>query len=127
MSHLKIAYVNVHVSNFATSVAFYRDLLGLEQQFADEGFGYAAFSAGPVRLGIARIDSSDAEQRGLLGSHTGIGFRVEDLDATHRQLADRGVHFTMAPQKQPWGSFMAMFADPDGNQFYLDQVDPAHG
>ncbi len=33
----------------------------------------------------------------------------------------------MAPQKQPWGGFMALFADPDGNVFYLDQIDAAHG
>ena len=26
----------------------------------------------------------------------------------------------MAPQKQPWGGYMGMFADPDGNVFYLD-------
>jgi uncharacterized glyoxalase superfamily protein PhnB len=28
----------------------------------------------------------------------------------------------MTPQKQPWGGYMAMFADPDGNIFYLDTV-----
>jgi hypothetical protein len=28
----------------------------------------------------------------------------------------------MAPAKQPWGGFMGLFADPDGNLFYLDQV-----
>jgi predicted enzyme related to lactoylglutathione lyase len=28
----------------------------------------------------------------------------------------------MAPSKQPWGGYMAMFADPDGNIFYLDQA-----
>jgi predicted enzyme related to lactoylglutathione lyase len=28
----------------------------------------------------------------------------------------------MAPTKQPWGGFMAMFVDPDGNVFYLDQL-----
>ena len=38
------------------------------------------------------------------------------------ELAAKGVTFTMAPEKQPWGGFMAMFADPDGNVFYLDEV-----
>jgi len=28
----------------------------------------------------------------------------------------------MKPSKQPWGGFMAMFADPDGNTFYLDEI-----
>lgn len=29
---------------------------------------------------------------------------------------------TMPPSKQPWGGYMALFADPDGNIFYLDSV-----
>lgn len=28
----------------------------------------------------------------------------------------------MTPSKQPWGGYMAMFADPDGNIFCLDTV-----
>jgi predicted enzyme related to lactoylglutathione lyase len=28
----------------------------------------------------------------------------------------------MPPTDQPWGGFMATFADPDGNVFYLDQL-----
>ena len=28
----------------------------------------------------------------------------------------------MPPTQQPWGGFMAMFTDPDGNVFYLDQL-----
>jgi len=32
----------------------------------------------------------------------------------------------MTPTHQPWGGFMAMFKDPDGNTFYLDQPYVAH-
>ena len=127
MADLAIAYVNVNVTDFARAIEFYGQTLGLPQQFADESFGYASFDAGPIRLGVARIDPSDPEQRELVGRHTGIGFSVEDLVSSHRELADRGVSFTMEPQQQPWGGFMALFADPDGNVFYLDQVDAAHG
>ncbi len=127
MADMDIAYVNVSVADFAAAVKFYGEVLGLEQQFADAAFGYASFSAGPIRLGVARIDSNDEGQRKLVGRHTGIGFSVGDLVGSHQQLAAKGVHFTMAPQKQPWGGFMALFADPDGNVFYLDQIDAAHG
>ena len=40
----------------------------------------------------------------------------------YEELGARGVRFTMPPQEQPWGGFMAMFTDPDGNIFYLDQL-----
>ena len=42
----------------------------------------------------------------------------DDVEATHRQLSERGVEFDSPPQKQPWGTF-ATFRDPDGNQFVL--------
>jgi predicted enzyme related to lactoylglutathione lyase len=28
----------------------------------------------------------------------------------------------MEPTRQPWGGYMALLEDPDGNRFYLDQV-----
>jgi predicted enzyme related to lactoylglutathione lyase len=42
----------------------------------------------------------------------------DDVEATYRQLSERGVEFTSEPQKQPWGTF-ASFKDPDGNAFVL--------
>ena len=58
----------------------------------------------------------------MVGRHTGIGFGVPDLRAAYEQLRAQGVRFTMVPTQQPWGGFMAMFADPDGNIFNLDQL-----
>src|SRR5262245_6985407 len=115
----RIWYVNVFVSDLARGVAFYRDALGLALQHQDEKFGYASFAAGAVGLGLARVDADSAS---LLGRHTGVGFGVPDLDAAHRELAAKGVRFEMAPTRQPWGGYLATFADPDGNVFYLDQV-----
>jgi predicted enzyme related to lactoylglutathione lyase len=66
------------------------------------------------------------DQKNLVGVHTGVGFAVSDLEAEHRRLADAGVTFTMEPSRQPWGGFMALFVDPDGNIYYLDEVSAAH-
>jgi predicted enzyme related to lactoylglutathione lyase len=98
---------------------------GLGLQFAQSDFGYASFDAGPVRLGLAQIDAEDEEQSELTVRQTGFGFAVGDLTAAHAELEGRGVSFTMKPSKQPWGGFMAMFADPDGNTFYLDEISEA--
>ena len=51
-------------------------------------------------------------------AHTAVC--VPDVDAAFSELCAKGVRFTMMPSKQPWGGYMAMFADPDGNIFYLD-------
>jgi predicted enzyme related to lactoylglutathione lyase len=121
---MQIAYINIFVSELARSVEFYRDRLGLELEFAAQEHGYASFRAGAVRLGLAVAGQEHADQ---VGRHTGVGFEVADLEQEHRRLEGLGVLFTMPPTRQPWGGFMALLADPDGNVFYLDQVSEVHG
>lgn len=120
---MEIAYVNVNVSNLSRAVEFYRDTLGLALGFSDEDHGYASFSAGPVSLGLAVVGEGQSK---LVSRHTGVGFNTADLEADHKRLAELGVVFTMEPTRQPWGGFMALFADPDGNVFYLDEIAAAH-
>ncbi len=116
---MDIAYVNVFVSDLDRAVEFYQGKLGLSLEMADAGHGYASFAVGPVRLGLA---VAGADQRELLGRHTGVGFATDDLKSDHERLAADGVEFTMPPERQPWGGFMALLCDPDGNVFYLDQI-----
>jgi len=118
-----IAYVNVFVHNLARAIEFYRDRLGLDLEFSAEEHGYASFSAGSVRLGIA-VPGPD--QRELVGRHTGVGLEVADLSAEYRRLSELEVEFAMPPTEQAWGGFMALISDPDGNVFYLDQVSTVH-
>ncbi len=122
MTSPQLWYVNVFVRDLKRAVEFYRDTLGLPLQFQEERFGYAAFAPEGVRFGVARVDGSAAESQALLGRHTGIGWGVPDLNAAYEDLKAKGVLFTMVPTKQPWGGFMATFAGPDGNLFYLDQL-----
>jgi len=121
---MQICYVNVFVNDLTKATAFYRDTLGLPLQFSSAEHGYASFSAGGVRLGVALAGSDHAQ---LVGRHTGVGFEVPDLEAEHTRLSGLGVRFTMPPTRQPWGGFMAMISDVDGNVFYLDQVSAVHG
>ena len=55
-----------------------------------------------------------------------LGLCTDDLEITYKELIKNGVEFTMTPTHQPWGGFMAMFKDPDGNTFYLDQPNVVH-
>ena len=120
---MDIAYVNVFVSDLKRAVAFYQEQLGLSLEHAAEEHGYASFFAGAIRLGLAAAGEDQAE---LAGRHTGIGFAVSDLVAEHARLSKLGVTFSMPPTRQPWGGFMALFSDPDGNVYYLDEVTAAH-
>ena len=57
-------------------------------------------------------------QEDRIGSFFNGALACDDVEATWRQLTERGVEFLSPPQKQPWGTF-ATFRDPDGNQFVL--------
>lgn len=121
---MDIAYVNIFVTDLNQAVEFYQEKLGLTLQFSSPEHGYASFSTRTVRLGIA-VPGPDESH--LIGRHTGVGLNVEDLEAVHKRLAALDVKFTQPPTRQPWGGFMALMADPDGNVFYLDQISVAHG
>lgn len=113
----RIGYINLHVRDVGREVAFFRDVVGLELQFSDESFHYARFDGGGVGFAVAGGGEDAPSGPDRL---TGIGFVVEDVDAACAEMKAKGARFTMEPSKQPWGGYMAMFADPEGNVFYLD-------
>jgi predicted enzyme related to lactoylglutathione lyase len=121
---MEIAYVNVFVSDLKQAVEFYESRLGLTLEHAAEEHGYASFRAGNIHLGLAVAGAGQLE---LVGRHTGVGFAVDDLEAEHARLSELGVSFSEPPTRQPWGGFMALMTDPDGNVYYLDEVAAAHG
>lgn len=115
MSTPEIGYVNVFASDFDGVVSFFADTIGLELVMRADDHGYASFKAGPISFAIARTDDPS-----LVGRHTGVGFIVEDIDATFDELSGKGVEFEMPPTPQPWGGVLALMKDPDGNIYYLD-------
>ena len=116
MPAISVAYVNVAVSDLQRAVAFFRDVIGLPLRFMDADFGYAAFNTGGASFAVVQAQEGD-----VVGRHTGVGFMSENLDADHAELAGKGVEFTRPPTKEPWGGYMAIFADPDRNTYYLDE------
>ena len=115
----RIGYVIVGVKSLDAAVAFYRDTMGFALMFCEPEFHFASFMVGDMRFSLAE---GAEETHGAGDRNTGIGFMVADVDAAHAELAAKGVKFTMGPGKMPWGGYMAMFVDPDGNEFYLDQT-----
>lgn len=118
----RIGYVNVGVRDLERGIAFYRDVLGFKLTSSEPEFHYAAFEVGGMRFAIA-ASQTDAFTGGEPGNrHTGIGLVVPDVDAAAADLMSKGVRFTLPPGRQPWGGYMGIFSDPDGNLFYLDKA-----
>jgi predicted enzyme related to lactoylglutathione lyase len=114
--------INIGVTDLGRAIGFYRDVLGLELQFSEPAHAYARFQLGGVNFGVISHDISDPEAAAFTGRRTGLNLAVVDLDAAVAELKAKGVSFPMDPTRQPWGAYMALLADPDGNRFYLEET-----
>ena len=69
-----------------------------------------------AETGIALFTPEGHEKR--IGEFQSISFWCDDVFLTAKALKTKGVTFTKEPKNEPWGS-IAVFKDPDGNQFAL--------
>lgn len=66
--------------------------------------------------GIVLFTPEGHEDR--VGGFFNGSFACDDVEATYRQLSERGVEFKQPPTKAPWGTF-AIFVDAEGNEFVM--------
>ena len=112
----RLGYVILFVADLERSVAFYRDVVGLEFRLA--GDGYVEFATQGARFGLY--------DRNRLGELTGQGaelprapggevvFLVEDVDAEVERLRAAGATILKGPVDRPWGHRTLHLEDPDG-------------
>jgi predicted enzyme related to lactoylglutathione lyase len=106
----KILMVMLGVTNMDTSVAFYRDLLGLE--LTSQSAEFAFFSGGGVTLALnAALGKAVPPAK----SSVEIVFPVDSVAAAHRKLSERGCKFLNPPREVNPGNWAATFSDPDGH------------
>lgn len=127
---LRLTHVRLLVKDFAACFRFYRDVLGFEVLWGEEGGRYADFKAGDAIVALYHRRLM-AEAVGTAGQPADVDvqdraaliFAVDDVDATCQQLKAQGVDFVTQPQDRPdWGIRTAHFRDPDGNliEIYRD-------
>lgn len=113
-----VAGVIIWTDRYPEMLAFYRDVLGLAPR--SERAAFANFEWGGFRLSVAAHDEVRGPARDPL--RIMVHFKVPDIAAAHRRLADRGVVFSRPPEEERWGGWVATFADPDGNTLQLLQL-----
>ncbi|MGE0553299.1 MAG: VOC family protein [Gemmatimonadales bacterium] len=112
-----IGQIAIAVQDVDRAVAFYRDSLGLPLLFQAPP-GLAFFQTGGTRLMLSRPESAEFDHPASI-----LYFKVDDVEASHRQLSGRGVEFVDQPhvvhrtdQMELW---MTFFKDGEGNTFAL--------
>jgi catechol 2,3-dioxygenase-like lactoylglutathione lyase family enzyme len=116
ITHVK--FVSVPTADQDRALAFYTEKMGFKL-VTDQPFD------GNQRWIELRIGNSDTrlvlfttDQGPKPGSSFNGALACDNVERTYDELKGRGVEFTGAPQKQPWGTF-AVFKDVDGNEFVL--------
>ncbi|ELY96304.1 glyoxalase/bleomycin resistance protein/dioxygenase [Natrialba taiwanensis DSM 12281] len=100
------------VTDFSTSVPFYRDTLGLEPELVDDENGWAEFSLPPTTLALGEESPQMPFTPGESGS--GVAMAVDDVETATDELQDEGVTILMDPIDSGV-CHMSIIADPDGN------------
>jgi predicted enzyme related to lactoylglutathione lyase len=112
--------VSTDAARFDEMAAFYADTLGLPVRSRHAGF--VNFAWGAFRLTVH--EHSAVSGRASDPDRTMINFGVADIAGAHRRLVAAGVAFSRPPEQEPWGGWIATFADPDGNTLQLLQLAP---
>lgn len=114
--------VLLHPTDLERSRAFYGETLGLAvfREFGEGRTRGTVFFLGGGFLEVSR--SSDAPP----GRNVALWMQVRDVDATHAELAGRGVTVLREPVTEPWGLREMWIADPDGVRIAVVEVPEDH-
>lgn len=112
----RIGQIGIPVHDLETAVVFYREVLGMPFLFRTPRMAF--FDCSGVRLMLSVPDSPEFDHPASI-----VYYRVDDIEAAHRKLSERGVEFEGGPQliadmgdHELW---MAFFQDPEENVLAL--------
>jgi methylmalonyl-CoA/ethylmalonyl-CoA epimerase len=112
-----IGQIAVNAHDIPRAVRFYRDTLGMRLLF-EAPPKMAFFDASGVRLMLSLPEREEYDHPGSV-----LYFRVDDIDASHATLSERGVNFldkphliARMPDHELW---MTFFKDSEGNTLAL--------
>lgn len=107
------------VRDVPAGLAYYTEVLGFDQVWAwsdrkesfDEGQAtFACVNRGNVSVFLCE------EGQGQPGAWISIFLNgLDDLEAVHHELQERGANITQPPTDEPWGMREMHVKDPDGN------------
>lgn len=114
--------MSIPTSDQQRALEFYSERLGFEvatDQVFDAKQRWIELKVGNSQTRVVLFTPEGHQSR--IGSFFNGSFACDNVQATYRQLKERGVTLMAEPQQQPWGEF-AVSKDLDGNQFVLSSA-----
>jgi lysophospholipase L1-like esterase/predicted enzyme related to lactoylglutathione lyase len=112
--------VVVTAEDYDDALAFYRDVLGLDEReaYASPDGRVTILEAGRATLELADPNQAEFIDRVEVGrrvaGHIRLAFEVPDSAAAAQRLAAAGAEIVARPTRTPWGSLNARFNAPAG-------------
>ncbi len=104
-----ISALTLVVADMSRSLAFY-EALGFEMISGGETRGFISLRAGHQYLNLSA-------EPGRPGPGWGrVIFHVDDVDAFHQRVRERGLEADFPPRDAVWGERYFHIADPDGHE-----------
>lgn len=113
----KVGAVILLVSDMNNSLKFYRDILGLP--IKNQSQEWTEFFSSST---VLAIHPAKAKNRLRTEANMLVGFMVNDLDSTVKELNEKKVKFFKKPKEEPFGKH-AIIEDPDGHLISIAQID----
>lgn len=119
---LKFDAVGLFVNDMKTMVTFYRDVIGMDTDWAGES--NADLTSGGFRLmmfGRKDFEAMTAQNYSYPGGKNGtleLAFDLPmfaDVDTEYARVVAAGASPVFAPADMPWGQRTSYAADPEGN------------
>jgi predicted enzyme related to lactoylglutathione lyase len=116
----------IEAEDFDEAVAFYRDELGLKEEFFVESEGEARVMA--LQAGRATLEIVNPAQRRLIDQlevgrevsrSIRVAFEVTDANTTTDRLVAAGAELIASPTETPWRSLNSRLEAPAGMQITL--------
>lgn len=116
----------VEAEDFEQAVAFFRDALGLTEEFYVESEGGALVMA--LQAGRATLELVNPAQRRLIDDlevghevsrQIRVGFEVADAEGATDRLVEAGAELLARPTETPWRSLNSRLGAPAGLQITL--------
>ncbi|OAI41474.1 hypothetical protein AYO38_03550 [bacterium SCGC AG-212-C10] len=103
-----------HSADAERARTFYRDVVGLSDDFPDLGNPFMAGETSIYLGAHSEVHGPTKEPPRVL-----LNLPVADLAAEQKRIEGHGVTFIRSAGQEPWGGVISTFADPDGNYLQL--------
>lgn len=119
---LKLGANLIFVKDISKSIGFYQKVLGMKiieyrpPEFLEMKLGKNTFY-------IETYNPKRAEgfKDVKIGGRTSIVFEVDNIKKFIEKCKRNNINVVIEPVKQFWGGWNAVIADPDGNEFTIDE------